>query len=109
MSKLPKSWREIKSAEGEVLYWRRDHSGYEVHPYGYRFEAWLGGKAISGETYPTRDHAILACREHLHRSQHPSMPVCNSVAPLQKSSDPDPNSVTGSETSSVIGSGESQQ
>lgn len=68
MNHLQKHWREIKSAEGEVLYWRRDHSGYEVWPHVARFSPCIDMYPI-GPLCPTLDHAMLACREHLHRSQ----------------------------------------
>lgn len=67
MTLLPRHWREIKSAEGEVLYWRRDHSGYEVLPAHGQFVACLDNTSLG--MHPTRDHAILACREHLHANQ----------------------------------------
>lgn len=38
---LPSTWHEVKDSDGTVLYWRREHSGYEVHPCYGQFDAVL--------------------------------------------------------------------
>jgi len=69
---LPSTWHDVLSADGKPLYWRREHSGYQVHPAYGRFVAIIEEhqpQAIVQNnigTYATLTHAIVACRDHMH-------------------------------------------
>jgi hypothetical protein len=66
-SGIPKSWHIVASATGETLYYRREHTGYEVHPQGsgdYRCE--LDGEQIGMARHLTA--AIVLCRDHMHET-----------------------------------------
>ena len=62
---LPKTWHEVYSNNGEVLYYRREHTGYEVHPDGGRFRVELEGRTLA-ERIETLTHAIVFARDHMH-------------------------------------------
>ncbi len=68
---LPSTWHEVRSSEGELLYWRREHSGYEVRPEGGRYVAYLDDRPLG--SYPKLTLAIIGARDHMHASsrQHP--------------------------------------
>lgn len=61
---LPSVWHDVLDAEGRPLYWRREHSGYEVHPAHGAFNAQLDGLSLGN--WPTLTHALVACRDHMH-------------------------------------------
>lgn len=79
MTKLPKNWREIcDERDGTVLYLQRVCGRYWV-----RFECgeWWSYLSTNGDGCgtgvaigkgPTRDHALLICREHMHAQQVPA-------------------------------------
>lgn len=71
---LPSNWRPVESAAGELLYIERVCGRYWC-----RFECgeWWAYLSTNGDGCgtgaaigkgPTRDHALLICREHLHTS-----------------------------------------
>lgn len=63
---LPSTWHDVRcDRTGQVLYWRREHTGYEVHPAYGQFRVELDGQPI-GELEPNLTQAIVACREHMH-------------------------------------------
>ena len=62
---LPKTWHEVYSNNGELLYWRREHTGYEVHPDCGRFRVELEGRTLA-ERIETLTHAIVFSRDHMH-------------------------------------------
>jgi len=64
-SGLPSTWHEVNSADGAVLYWRREHTGYEVWPHGKQFQPCFDMYPI-GPLCPTLTHAIVVCRDHMH-------------------------------------------
>lgn len=69
MKPLPKVWREVRDdLTGDLLYWRREHSGYEVWPHGAQFSPCLDMQPI-GDLQPTLTHAIVACRDHMHAQE----------------------------------------
>lgn len=62
---LPKLWCEVTTADCQRLYWRRAHTGYEVHLEGSgRYRAELEWVALSWHDSLTS--AMVACREHSH-------------------------------------------
>lgn len=69
MKPLPKVWHEVRDERtGDLLCWRRQHSGYEVHPEADQFRAELDGRPLS--LWPTLTHAIVAARDHMHANSN---------------------------------------
>lgn len=68
MTGLPSRWHEVRSSDGALLYWRREGSGYEVHPDDHQFRCELDGVLI--DVAPTLTTAIVLCREHMHANNH---------------------------------------
>lgn len=67
---LPSRWHDVRDpVTGTVLYWRREHTGYEVHPDADKFRVELDGRTISG-LHETMTHAIVAARDHMHASSN---------------------------------------
>lgn len=69
---LPKNWRAVESDAGELLYVIRICDRYWCRIEYGRWRA-FGGVSCDGVMTgvcigegPTMDHALLACREHLH-------------------------------------------
>lgn len=81
---LPSTWHDVLSPEGRPMYWRREHTGYEVHPDGQAFRCELDGVVIAMR--PSLTHAIVACRDHMHaaaelssqRISNNEVPTCDS-------------------------------
>lgn len=77
---LPTRWHEVTDQRtGDVLYWRREHSGYTVYPVGAlgrdghttRYEVRLDDGLV-GELHDTLTHAIVAARDHMHENSSPT-------------------------------------
>ncbi len=65
---LPSTWHAIYSANGEMLYCRRQHTGYEVWPEFGRHSVYLDARRIS--QHDTLTHAIVAARDHMHANSN---------------------------------------
>lgn len=69
---LPTTWHEVRDERtGDLLYWRREHSGYEVWPHGHQFSPCLEMQPIA-PLCATLTQAIVACREHMHAASNNS-------------------------------------
>lgn len=72
---LPSNWRPVESDAGELLYIERVCGRYWCRYECSEWQAYhsaaglgfMGGKWIGKG--PTRDHALLICREHLHATE----------------------------------------
>lgn len=99
---LPSTWHPVHDERtGDLLYWRREHSGYSVHPDGEQFRCELDWQQIGGP-HKHLTAAIVYCRDHMH--------ACDRVAALQTTSSlqatrqlPEPDVVTNRAVCSPMG------